>query len=38
MHGYSASIHPIGPVDEDLGAPCQAAIFTLNTNTTGGAA
>ncbi len=36
MHGYSASIHLIGPVDEDLGAPCQAAIFTLNT--TGGAA
>lgn len=37
-HGYSARILPIGPLDEDLGAPCQAAIFTLNTNEKGGQA
>ena len=33
-HGYTARFLPIGPVDDTHGAPCQAAIFTLNHETT----
>ncbi|MBX5493716.1 MAG: 3' terminal RNA ribose 2'-O-methyltransferase Hen1 [Bryobacteraceae bacterium] len=32
--GYSASLEPVGPVDDRYGAPCQMAVFSLK----GGAA
>jgi 3' terminal RNA ribose 2'-O-methyltransferase Hen1 len=27
-HGYSAALSPIGPVDDELGAPTQMAVFS----------
>ena len=30
QHGYAAKFLPVGPVDEELGAPTQMCIFSRN--------